>query len=326
MSAVNKSIDYINSICKYREQKLLGRERIMRMAEAENLQTAFDILCESDFGGDKLSLSVNDYERLMQAEELLLCDFVKEFAPTKEIEKYCLHSYDFYNAEVIVKGEFIGQDYSSLLSIEGLISIQTLTNALKTNNFSLLPEELASAISQSKSALESGKGGMVVGSIFLKKKNEYLDWILKTSYLREIFSAETLLTNVATCLRAKRVEIAREQILKSSDLSEEIVKALCDLNEDKIKKYFEKSPFKEIVLKAVNQAKQGKPLVELENFISSFGAGRMIANRYLENMGTNPFVLYYLKRKNEIACARTILTGKANGLDGEEIKRRIIVS
>ena len=52
----------------------------------------------------------------------------------------------------------------------------------------------------------------------------------------------------------------------------------------------------------------------------------MIANRYLENMGTNPFVLYYLKRKNEIACARTILTGKANGLDSEQIKRRIIVS
>ncbi len=326
MSAVNKSIDYINSICKYREQKLLGRERIMRMAEAEDLQTAFDILCESDFGGDKLSLSVNDFERLMLAEELLLCDFVKEFAPTKEIEKYCLISYDFYNAEVIVKGEFIGQDYSSFLSNCGLIDVQTLIKAIESNNLNDLPKELGCAISESKSALKNGKGGMVVGSIFLKSKNEYLDSIIKTAYLREIFKAETLLNSVAICLRAKRVDIANEQILNRVDLSENAIKDLCELNENKIKAQFEKSLFKEIVLNAVAQAKQGKPLVELENFISSFGAGRMIANRYLENMGTNPFMLYYLKRKNEIACARTILTGKANGLDTEEIKRRIIVS
>ena len=325
MGAINKSIDYINSICKYREQKLLGRERIMRMAEAENLQNAFDILCESDFGGDKLSLNFNDYERLILAEELLLCDFVKEFAPTKEIEKYCLHSYDFYNAEVIVKGEFIGQDYSSFLTVEGLFSINQLTTAIKEDNLSALPEELARAIINSKQALNDGKGGMVVGTIFLKEKTKYLDWILNSSYLREIFTAECMLINIAICLRAKRVEIASEQILPCTKISDAQIKALCEANEE-VKKLFERYPFKEVVLKAVACIKAGKPLVELENYISSFGASRMIANRYLENMGTNPFVLYYLKRKNEIACARTILTGKANGLDSEQIKRRIIVS
>ena len=326
MGAINKSIDYINSICKYREQKLLGRERIMRMADADSLQNAFDILCESDFGGDKLSINANDYERLILAEELLLCDFVKEFAPTKEIEKYCLHSYDFYNAEVIVKGEFIGQDYSSFLTVEGLFSIEQLTKAIKEDNLSTLPEELANAIKQSKDALNDGKGGMVVGAIFLKEKTKYLDWILNSSYLREIFAAETMLTNVAICLRAKRVEIACEQILPCTKISDAQIKALCEANEEEVKKLFDKYPFKDVVLKAVACVKNGNPLVELENYISSFGASRMIANRYLENMGTNPFVLYYLKRKNEIACARTILTGKANGLDSEQIKRRIIVS
>jgi vacuolar-type H+-ATPase subunit C/Vma6 len=50
----------------------------------------------------------------------------------------------------------------------------------------------------------------------------------------------------------------------------------------------------------------------------------MIDGRYTENGGTYPFMLYYFKRKNEIACVRTVLTGKANGLLSDEIKRRLI--
>lgn len=325
MSVNKRSIDYINSICKYREQKLVGAERLTRMAEASGLEEAFDILCESDFGGDKLSFTANDFDSLIQREELLSCEFVKEFAPSKEIENYFLIPYDFYNAEVIVKCLFLNSDPRAFTPISGTVDLEELIAKINNDDLKTLPKELANAIKDGKTALKEGKGGAVVGAIFLKAKNNYFNANLKVKYLREIVKAESLLINVATCLRAKKIEIASEQLLSFGAIESEQIKALCELNEQAVSKAFNGSLFKDIIVKSTLLAKQGKPLVELENFISSFGASRMIANRYTENMGTNPFVLYYLKRKNEIACVRTVLTGKANGLDVEQIKRRIIV-
>ena len=89
---------------------------------------------------------------------------------------------------------------------------------------------------------------------------------------------------------------------------------------------FEGHWIKDLALLGVDAVANGKPIVDLERQLSSLEAQRMIDGRYVEQSGTYPFMLYYFKRKNEIACVRTILTGKANGLDGEQIKRRLITS
>ena len=81
---------------------------------------------------------------------------------------------------------------------------------------------------------------------------------------------------------------------------------------------------KDLALECIKSVNDNKPLVLLEQRLASIGADRMIANRYTELSNTNPFILYYYRRKNEIICARMILTGKQNNLDSEQIKRRMV--
>ena len=86
---------------------------------------------------------------------------------------------------------------------------------------------------------------------------------------------------------------------------------------------FAGSGLKELAIKSLKAACDGKPLVELEKEINSGAAKRMYDGRFTEQSGTLPFVAYVLRRMYEIACVRTILSGKTNGLDGERIAERL---
>ena len=76
MKEKRKSIDFINSICASRSQSLLGEQRLIRMAEAESLASAFDVLRESAFGGE-INFSSAEYERVIESEEKALNAFVE---------------------------------------------------------------------------------------------------------------------------------------------------------------------------------------------------------------------------------------------------------
>lgn len=324
MKEKRKSIDFINSICASRSQGLLGEQRLIRMAEAESLASAFDVLRESAFGGE-INYSSAEYERVIESEEKALNAFVKEYAPSDEIEGYCLAPYDFYNAEVMVKCEKLGLSYEEYVGPIGAFSLEELQLLVKGKEQAIFPKELVRAVKEALLILEENGGGMAVGVIFVRAKYEYLTRIVKTGYLKEIISKEIDGLNLCSAIRANDVDLAISQYVHGGKLTVEAIKAIA-LRDKKALKLLLSSDcwIKDIALQAIDIANSGKPLVETERQLNGLSASRMLAGRYTESGGTYPFMLYYCRRKNEIACVRTALTGKANGLLAEEIKRRFI--
>lgn len=293
------------------------------MAEAENLASAYDILRESGFGGE-CTATYGEFSSLIKSEERLLIEFVKEYAPSKEILSFCTASLDFYNAEAITKALYIGVSEQKYVDSDGNYTAVELKNLIESEDYKKLPTALAKAVSESKSALNNGLGGMAVGGIFARAKYEYLLSVTKSPYLREILVNEINGVNLLICLRTSDSKIAYSQIIKGGNLTEMQFNALIGRDLPAVKKLFANSNLLENACLGVALAKEGKPFVQIEKQVFSYGALRMIEGRYTENNGTNPFMLYYYKRKNEIACVRTILSGKANGLDSEEIKKRTL--
>lgn len=165
---------------------------------------------------------------------------------------------------------------------------------------------------------------MAIGAIFTRAKFAYLTRVTKTDYLKKLLVKKIDGINLCVCLRAGDSQIANGQILKGGTLNQKQIDALASHDRDSVINLFEGHWIKDFALLGVDAVANGKPIVDLERQLSSLEAQRMIDGRYVEQSGTYPFMLYYFKRKNEIACVRTILTGKANGLDGEQIKRRLI--
>lgn len=316
-----KPTNYINAVCKSKEQKLLGAERLNRMAEASSLEEAFAILRENNFFGGEISCSASEFTSLIANEQKRLNQFLLEYAPNDECKIFCLSSLDFYNAEVLVKCEFNKLDHSKFIGLEGLYTLQQLKDELLKGNGNF-PKELVGAVNESKNALENGFGGMTVGGIFSKALYAYLLRVIHTDYLKQIIKKEIDLLNLSIALRCEDAQTANSLYISGS-LSMECFSALIKRDESAVNSLI--APYlRDLAIKCIRLCKEGKPLIELERKLSSIGADRMIAERYTELSGSNPFILYYYRRKNEIICARMVLTGKQNGLDPEQIKRRMV--
>lgn len=322
MNSNKKNTNYINAVCKSNEQKLLGADRLRRMAEANGLKESFAILRENTYFGGEGDYSCENFPLLLKNEEKRLNDFVKEYLPDNECKCFCLYSNDFYNAEVLVKCEFTKLDEQKFLGQEGAFSIEQLKDELLLGK-GKFPEELKLAVKEARDALQNGYGGMHVGAIFSKAYYACLLKGVKSKYLKKLVKQEIDILNISVALRSESYDFAKQFFIKGTTLSENCLKAVCERNESAVNGLIPQD-LKQITLKGIALAKSGKALVELERMAGSLHADRMKKYRFEEVEGNNPFILYYCLRKNEIACVRTILTGKQNGLDGDLIKLRMV--
>ncbi len=324
MKKTRKNIEFINATCASRTVKLIGSERMRRMLESESLQSAFEILRESSFGGD-VTFSYQEYEKVIEREEELLCEFVKEYAPSDELEYFCLIEKDFYNLEVMLKCNALKLDSQRYTQTAGVFSIEQLTCILKGEKTDVkFPKELIFAAVEGAKLLDSGEGGMALGALFTRKKYAFLKRTVKTDYLKKFLNKKIDGVNLCTLLRSDNAELAKSQIIEGGSLTDKHIEVLLNRDKDAIATLFANSWLKDIAISGVKNANRGEPLIEVERFLSSVEIESLNEGRYTQNDGTYPFSLYYFKRKNEIACVRTILTGKANGLEAEQIKRRLI--
>ena len=321
MNNNKKNTNYITAVCKSNENKLLGAERLRRMAEASSLQESFAILRENTYFGGEGDYSYNDFALLLKNEEKRLNDFVKEYLPDEECKCFCLYPDDFYNAEVLVKCEHLKLSPEKFLGQEGAFSVEQLEELLKGQG--KFPLELKRAVVDAKKALENGFGGMSVGKIFSKALYACLLRSVKSKYLKQLIKQEIDILNLSIALRCDSYDFAKDFFISGTTLSTECLKAVCEKNESAVKALIPQH-LSDIALESIRVAKDGKAFVSLEKKAGSLKVERMLEKRYEEIEGNNPFILYYCLRKNEIACVRTVLTGKQNGLDGDLIKLRMV--
>lgn len=347
------NISYIIAVCKSQENNLVGKDRIFRMAESSSLKDALSVLHESSFGASEYGDFGLNFDELIRAEEKNTADFVREYSPTDDCLNFCLLPYDFYNAEVLVKCAFTEYAAEKYLGIEGVFKIDFLkqevdkiygecfvekyaeeknSEKIKSDNSAkkekeelvVLPKQLKGAIKQSVLALKNGEGSLSVSVIFSRAKYACLLSLTRHAYLKDILVKEIDALNLSVILRSDDKTIAESMFIDGGTLTKDQKEALYNRDKKAAQDSFADGEFRDQVMRALDDILNGQPLVELERYKNSLGAGRMIDQRLVEQTGTMPFMLYVLKRKNEIACVRTVLTAKANGRTVEDIKKRLL--
>jgi len=327
MNKTKKSITYITAACKAAENKLLGKDRIKRMAEAVTEKDALAVLRESSFGGIS---ELSDADAIIKSEERRTLDFAREYAPDESCLDFFLLPYDFYNAEVVVKCSFTGNSVEKYTGEIGLYTVEELTAVASGNNDEVtaalkqkMPYELVNAMFEGMIALKNGGNGVATGTIFKNAEYACLLRVCKHAYLRKMLTEKLDAINVSVCLRSGDYGVAEKQTIRGGSLTEKQMRALCAKSEKEVAEAFKDHALREIALQSVKAAKEFKPLVVLEKEINGGAAKKMYDGRYTEQSGTMPFTAYVLRRLYEVACVRTILSGKTNGLDGERIAERL---
>lgn len=327
MNNTKKSITYITAACKAAENRLLGKDRIKRMADAASEKEALAVLKETSFGG---GVDSGDADALIKGEERSTLDFAREYAPDNACLDFCLLPYDFYNAEAVTKSLYMGFTPDKYLGESGLFTAEQLINVASDNKDKQteelkkgMPKELLSAIAQAKAALSGGGNGVLTGAIFKRAEYACMLRLCKHAYLKKMLISVIDAINVSVCLRSGDFTVAEKQIISGGTLTKKQLTALCEKDEKEVKQSFKGNELEEVVIKSLKAAKENKPLVDLEKEINFGAAKRMYDGRFTEQSGTLPFIAYFLRRKYETACVRTVLSGKTNGLDGERIAERL---
>lgn len=320
---------FLNGIIKSLEKELLAPATLMRIIEEPDYKSAFRALKEQGFGKNAATDEA-DSEAILQAETLALDDFAREFSPADKYSEFCLTGIDFYNAERLLRSEYI-KGFGFVQTRTGLIS--DVAAALKDRDRkgksgdgkkdkNALPQELISAYDEGKALFESGKAsGAEISSVFIKAR--YARLLKKCGgQLNAFLKNEIDCKNVSTALRAKTQGEIDKLFIGGGGLKKEDIDFIFSQDADKIEKRFAFTPFADMIATAEKEKSAGLPLVRFEAEADGFALKELKKKKY-ETEGATPFVLYYLYKSAEIKNVRIILTGKRAGASAEDIKRRL---
>ncbi len=309
---------YTGGVIAVKETKLL-KDRLPRFC-AMGAEEAFRALLDAGFGGGDAE-SVSDVEKLVSADDRDIDRFILEYAPSEEILSYLLASRDFYNAKAIVKADFLKTDCAPMAAGDGLFSVKALQKKIGADDLGDMPQELAAAVRNAKSALAEGADGASVGAIFARAEAAFFNRTLKRGACRKLFALRTDMTNLLTAFRSKSTEEAEKYLLEGGSLSKKQL-ALAFGDAEKIKKAFRGTVYSDFADMLVAAKEEGRPYSEAEKALASCEL-RYFNEKPFELGDDGVFLRYIFRRRTENANVRIVFTSLAAGLKEGEILRRL---
>lgn len=305
--------NYTNGVIAVKEKALLG-EKLLRFTEM-SAQEVLRALSESGFGGE-----AQDAEGICEAEERVLDAFIREYAPTKAEKIYLLAPRDFHNAKAICKAKRLNAEAEKMLSSEGMIPVETLTEAIGNGDFASLGAELGGA---AKEALEREEiSGAEIGALFDKALFRYLACTLKyRAIFRTLLAKKADMTNILTALRATSFEQAEPLFVDGGKLGAKELSKLFSSDMDG-GDALKGTPYEEFYALCMRAREKSIPYTEAERALESFEAEYFYEKRYALE-GKEPFLYYVFRRRAEIQNVRIVLVCLGAELPSYDIKRRL---
>lgn len=320
----NKDIAYISGVVATKDKTLL-REKLARMCELSP-DEALRLLTESGFGGGAEGvLSAYDYEKLIAAEQKGLDDFIREYAPSDNERVYLLAPHDFHNAKALFKAKVLACDPQPLLGPEGLVSVETLSDAMAKADYSALNPFLKKAFEEADKLYEEKEGavgGVEAGIIFERAMYACLaDAVKHNRALKPILAYRADVTNLLTAMRATSQKQAEELYVTGGKLSPKQLGVIFSDDADGVQKAFKGTVYAAFVDDMLEAKKSKLPYTAAEKKAACAEIDAFEKYRY--NMEyDHPFLYYVFRRRAEIADVRIIFVCLLAGMNQAEIKRR----
>jgi vacuolar-type H+-ATPase subunit C/Vma6 len=320
---MGKDLAYIGGVVATKDKTLL-KEKLNRLCEL-TADDAFRFLTESGYGsGAEGVFGPFDYEKLINAEELSLDDFIREYAPTERERNYLLAPHDFHNAKALFKAKVLGTSAEGMLGPMGLVDVSTLADCVQRGEYEGLDDHLAEALRSCEKLLEEqgNISGLEVGAIFEKAMYAALaSYVKHNRALKGILSYRADVTNLLTAARARDEAEAQKLYVTGGKLENKKLSLLLTDDFDGIEKAFEGTIYAQFVAECVEAKRQKLPFTAAEK--RAAGAELDAFEKYRYDMeGNHPFLYYVFRKRAENADVRIIFVCLGAGMSQAEIKKR----
>ena len=323
---------YLDIIPKIRvyEKRLIDNVKFNRMLDLENIDEVFKFLLETVYG-ENISDDINiyNYEQVLSLEFGRLFKSLKDIFDNKELINIFLKKYKYNNIKLMLKAKLLNVDLGDILfNIEDFDN-EFIYTAIKTENYSSLPDEIGDLVKKTLKDFEENKDPqridilidkIMFGELLKESKNISSDFLTKyIQILIDVF-------NVKTLFRIKNLNLNRA-------LFDDVIVSGGNIALSNLKMIF--SEPKENILNRFSMTNMYKYIKEgLENYVNNDDLNILDKElddylmEYLKNAkiittGLAPIIGYINAKENEIKNIRIVLVGKINNVDSDSIKRRL---
>jgi len=321
---------YVSARIKVLETKLLGKNDIERILDADGPEEALKILSDTDYGSDIAEMdNIYDFEKVLVKSLSRTIKMLKESFDEHEIIRFFLVKNDYHNLKVIIKSSILGIDPREYFSTLGEVSSEEMIKFSEGETTAMIPDSMKEALLRAKDAYESTQDPQQIDIVLDKALFEEMQAIvdkLNDKFLREYFIAMVDLTNIRAMVRLKKVDADgrtfHDALLAGGSVDTDYLKELFTGGISNIVDALSSTPYHEVVEEGIAQWEEsGGPSV-FEKLIDDYLIGLVRRGLY-KPFGPETVIGYLAAKENEMKILRIIMVGKINSISEDMIRERL---
>jgi V/A-type H+-transporting ATPase subunit C len=311
------------------EMKLIGKQRMERLAEAGDVDEVMRLLSDTVYGEHLEEIEEIGYETFLRHEEARVLDLVDSLSHDEALSDVLRLEYDFNNLKVLLRESFSGRDLSGLYMDLGKYPVAEIKEPLAGETPGRIPSPLNEAAARGTAAwnetsdpaeMDTAIDGVMFAH-FLKVAGKH-----GVPYLEALMRVRIDLANIRTFLRARYIGLEShdfERLLyPGGGVKTEILTETFQMPVEEVLARLVFSPYRPVIEKGWQALERDNSFVPLEREIDSHVISFLRLSKYF-TFGFEIVMAYALIKKSEIKTLRLILAAKEKEMAAAAIKERI---
>ena len=324
-------MDYGQSVVTIRilEKRLLTRNRLERMIEAQTPEEVLKLLGETEYSQDMADIhGSQDYEIILKRETERVFSIVRNMIKNTGIVDVLSLKYDYHNLKVLLKSKITGKDFSSLLMQAGTIDASKFKVKFETQSNDL-PQEIMEAIDEVQKDFEENHNPQRIDIIVdkhyfrnLSRLAKEIDIKVITDYVEGLIDFQNMITLFRVQKQKRDARFLETVIFEGGTISKNKIVASINDNTDTILNKFKKEKLGTYLVKGLEAFSETKRLSELEKISDNYLMELNKESKYVV-FGPEPLFTYLVAKEREINAVRMIMVSKINNISSDKIRERL---
>ena len=324
MSETQSSYPFASARIKALEPRLITKEKLSRLIEAKDYETAMRQLNELGYGQ-----SAPDFEAMIQKELEETDALLLALSPSDVFTRIVRADRDYYNLKVIIKLLMRDQSIDSMALTPGNISVETLRRAISENNYFELPENMTDALNyidkQFTVATDPSIIGVALDRAYAKEIRDLVAQ-MKDPLVTQYYTAYFDMSNIIALLRVRAADAPKETFerafLKGGRIDKRTLTNAFDVSDDSLLSAAAKGEYASILADAFEDYQKTCSLYMLEKSRDDYLLSLLEKHRH-DMFGIGPLMGYYVAKQREASAIRMVMTAKQGGIDADVVTKRL---
>lgn len=324
----NADYKYASAVIRSKERNLLSRDKVEKMLDSKTPEEALRVLQELGYG-DGVELPVEEFEELLKLEQKSAYELVRAIMPDIRYSVVFTYPNDYQNVKALLKAEFSNADASGLLTENGSIPVEVLTEAVHNRNYSKVRVDMGMAIQRAIDNFATTQDPQMIDLImdqacFADIKFEISQF--DNTFIKGYVALLIDIINLKSYVRAKQMNKSWDffaKIFIEGGKIHEVV--FTNSYEEPYEQFAEKMEvygFNEILASGAAALKDTGRFTELEKLCDNLILKYVEDGKYI-GYGIENIVGYLTAKEMGIKNARIVLAGKMANIPEDKLRERI---